>query len=199
MKNFWDERYSEREFAYGTSPNLFLTDQLGKMKPGKILLPCEGEGRNAVYAAKQGWRVEAFDFSEGGLKKANALAVENKVSINYLISDTTTAEYPVDYFDVVALIFAHLPSYARKRLHQKCITWLKPGGVLILEAFNTSQLQNKSGGPKEQAMLYTEAMLKEDFKDLTVKLLTSVKISLSEGEFHQGSADLVRFVGSKGK
>jgi len=199
MKNFWDERYGKREFAYGTSANLFFTEQIGKLEPGTILLPCEGEGRNAVYAAKQGWKVEAFDFSAQGFNKANALAIENNVFINYMIADTATAEYPNESFDVVALIFAHLPPPARKRLHQKCINWLKKGGVLILEAFNSSQIQNTSGGPKEASMLYTEEMVKEDFKDLTAQLLTSVKTTLSEGEFHQGAADVVRFVGTKEK
>lgn len=199
MENFWDKRYSNTEFAYGTRPNLFFAEQLGKLEVGKIILPCEGEGRNAVYAAKRGWKVEAFDFSEQGFKKANALAIENKVSIDYRISDTFAAEYPQESFDAVALIFAHLPSPARKRLHEKCISWLKPGGVLILEAFNTLQIQNTSGGPKEPPMLYSEEMLEEDFKGLKVRLLTSIKTILSEGEFHQGAADVVRFVGIKEK
>ena len=199
MENFWDKRYGKKEFAYGTSPNLFFTEQLEKLQAGKIILPCEGEGRNAVYAAKHGWKVDAFDFSEDGLNKAIALAGENKVSINYQLADAATAEYPKESFDAVALIFAHLPPPARKRLHEKCITWLKPGGVLILEAFNTLQIQNTSGGPKEPAMLYTEEMLKEDFNGLIAKLLTSINTTLSEGEFHQGLADIVRFVGIKQK
>ena len=68
MKEFWNERYAEPEFAYGVLPNDFFKNQLDKLKPGSILLVCEGEGRNAVYAAKNGWKVEAFDSSEQAMK-----------------------------------------------------------------------------------------------------------------------------------
>lgn len=46
--------------AYGTEPNAFFKAQLDQLTPGRLLLPAEGEGRNAVYAAKKGWEVAAF-------------------------------------------------------------------------------------------------------------------------------------------
>ena len=71
MNNFWNERYSAHEYAFGTEPNVFFAGELRKLpRPGHILFPCEGEGRNAVYAAEQGWTVEAFDLSEMGKRKA---------------------------------------------------------------------------------------------------------------------------------
>lgn len=74
MSQFWNERYSQAEYVYGETPNVFFAAQLDKLSAGTIILPCEGEGRNAVYAASQGWEVKAFDASEAGQKKALLLA-----------------------------------------------------------------------------------------------------------------------------
>ena len=63
MKEFWDSRYKSEDYAYGKEPNVFFADQIGNIPPGKLLLPCEGEGRNAVFAAALGWEVDAVDFT----------------------------------------------------------------------------------------------------------------------------------------
>ena len=197
MKKFWNERYGKQEYIYGKTPNVFFEKQLQKLKPGKLLLPCEGEGRNAVFAASKGWTVRAFDTSEAGKIKAMKLASENNVDIDYLIDDATTVKYPQSSFEVIAFIYAHFPTNIRKQIHQKAIEWLKPGGKIILEAFNPKQLQNNSGGPKELAMLYTEEMLRNDFEDLDIELLETKTIELNEGEHHKGKADIIQFVGTK--
>lgn len=109
MSNLWNERYAQKEYFYGEEPNVFFAEQLEKIKHGKIILPCEGEGRNAVYAASCGWEVEAFDSSEAGKPKAMQLASRKGLTINYAIEDATTVNYPKNSFDVVAFIFAHFP------------------------------------------------------------------------------------------
>ena len=109
MSQFWNDRYAQKEYVYGTNANIFFADELSKLNAGKILLPCEGEGRNAVFAAMHGWAVEAFDNSEEGRKKALQLGHQNNVTINYQIADAMTVEYPAESFDVVALIYAHYP------------------------------------------------------------------------------------------
>ena len=78
----WNSRYSAEEYAYGEEPNAFIKQQLDNLIPGKILFPAEGEGRNAVYAAKLGWNVEAFDLSTEGREKALSLAAQNGVDIS---------------------------------------------------------------------------------------------------------------------
>ncbi len=92
MKEFWNDRYSSEEFIYGKEPNKFFKSEIDKLLPGKLLLPCEGEGRNAVYAAKLNWTVDAFDQSEKGKEKCEALADENNVSINYTVADAIEIE-----------------------------------------------------------------------------------------------------------
>jgi SAM-dependent methyltransferase len=197
MTNFWNERYGDQEYIYGKTPNVFFAEQLQTLKPGTILLPCEGEGRNAVFAALKGWEVRAFDTSEAGKIKAEKLAAENNVDIDYLIDDAETVQYPPNSFDAIAFIYAHFPPSIRKKIHQKAITWMKPRGKIILEIFNPKQLQNTSGGPKDLSMLYTEEMLRDDFEGLAIDVLETKTIVLNEGKHHQGKADIIQFVATK--
>ena len=195
--SFWNERYGEQEFVYGTEPNAFLKEQLAKLPAGKIFFPCEGQGRNAVFAAQQGWKVNAFDQSEEGFKKAQQLAQQNNVEVQYQVADALEVDYPKESFDVIALIYAHYPSAIRQEVHQKMVSWLKPGGYIILEAFNPAQLKNSSGGPKDASMLLTMEILEENFKGLNIEELFYETIILHEGKFHQGEAEVVRFVARK--
>jgi ubiquinone/menaquinone biosynthesis C-methylase UbiE len=197
MEEFWNNRYAEKDFAYGTEPNDFLKDELGKIPSGNILFVCEGEGRNAVFAAKQNWRVEAFDLSEEGKRKASLLAKQNNVSINYQIANASTIEYPENSFHLVALIYAHFPETIRKSVHEKIVRWLKPGGLVVLEAFNPKQLNNTSGGPKDLSMLYTKEIMADDFKELIIQQLNTETIELNEGKYHTGKAEIIRFIGKK--
>jgi SAM-dependent methyltransferase len=197
MIEFWDQRYREKEYAYGEKPNAFFEEQINKLSQGVIILPCDGEGRNGVYAAMMGWQVFAFDLSQAGRVKAMELASKKNAQIHYTISDVIQADYPTEKADVVALIYAHLPMEIRAEFHKKGIGWLKPGGRIILEAFNPNQLQNSSGGPKEIGSLYSKEMLLDDFKGLKIEVLQTIQYRLDEGKYHQGNADLIQFVGVK--
>lgn len=197
MEDFWNKRYAQAKFAYGTSPNNFFKLQLEKLTPGKILMVCEGEGRNAVYAALNNWEVDAFDLSEEGRKKALQLAIENNVKLRYQIQDAGTINYPPNSFDAIVLIFVHLPEEIRASVHKRVMDWLKPNGVVILEAFNPNQLDNASGGPKDESMLYTPKLLQNDFNGLKIVLLSNACIVLDEGQYHVGKADVIRFIGKK--
>lgn len=198
MKSFWDERYAAPEYVYGETPNAFFKAQLEKLSPGRLLLPCEGEGRNAVYAAQMGWEVEAFDQSEMGREKALRLAERKGVHFNYQICDWSEASYPAASFDAIALIFAHLPAAIRSTAHQQLLPYLKPGGMLILEGFNPRQLQFQTGGPKDPAMLFTEATLRQDFAELELLELYETEEELDEGPYHSGRAAVIRLVGKNG-
>lgn len=197
MKDFWEERYSSPSFVYGESPNEFLAETLNKLTPGKIILPCDGEGRNAVFAAKAGWDTYAFDISNAGKTKALQLANKVGVELDFQVADAMLITYPENTADAVALIYAHLPVLIRQTLHKKVISWLKPGGKLILEAFNPLQLNNKSGGPKSIDMLYTKDMLNADFSALQINYIEDVEIELSEGDFHNGKANVIRLIATK--
>jgi len=197
MKEFWDERFEGEEFIYGKSPNQFFREQLQSLKPAKLLLPCEGEGRNAVFAASQHWQVDAFDQSSMGKQKAEQLAKEFNVHINYQLGDVLEFDYGENKYDAIALIYAHFPASIRKPVHEKCLQALKPGGIIMMEAFNPLQLNNNSGGPKSEDMLYTMEMLTQDFKGMHFQLLRNDRIVLEEGAFHKGPANVLRMVAKK--
>ncbi len=198
MKTFWNERYQHQDYVYGTQPNLFFEEQLALIPhPVRILLPCEGEGRNAVFAAKSGWEVDAFDYSESGKIKALQLAQKESVNITYSISDALHFDFGMEKYDVVAFIFAHFGPDIRADIHSKAIRSLKSGGRMIVEAFNPLQLGNTSGGPKDPALLYTKEMLNMDFKTLDIQYIETVEVELDEGLFHRGKADVIRLVAIK--
>lgn len=197
MNSFWDERYSEQEFVYGELPNDFFAKFIKTLTPGTIILPCDGEGRNAVYAAKNRWIANAFDQSEAGKIKADQLALKHKAKVDFKIMDAALASFPDASADVVGLIYTHLPSPIRIVLHRNIIKWLKPGGKLVLETFCPDQLKNSSGGPKDVEMLYTKEVLQSDFKDLSIDYLEYVQIELNEGKYHQGKADVIRMIATK--
>jgi SAM-dependent methyltransferase len=197
MKEMWDERFASEEYAYGTLPNLFFKEKIEGLHPGKLLLPAEGEGRNAVFAARLGWQVTAVDFSEQGKKKALKLAGIHEVELDYIIHDLTSIDFGIEAYDAAALIYAHIDPGFRKIVHEKIAKSIKPGGYLILEAFNKNQLRNASGGPKSVEMLYSIPMLEDDFKGLDIIMLEEDTIILDQGEFHQGVASVIRLFGRK--
>jgi len=197
MQNQWDERYARQEYIYGTEPNSFLKEILLSLKPGRILFPAEGEGRNAVFAAKQGWKTEAFDQSIEAKKKAILLADQKGVSIRYSIQSFDDWDPLPDQYDCIALIFVHLPDDMRKRVHQSVIRALKPGGILIMEAFTTRQLLRSSGGPKAAELLFTSDQLKSDFNNLSGVEILETQVQLDEGPLHQGVAEVIQLTGYK--
>lgn len=195
---FWDERYSADQYIYGIEPNQFFKEQLDKiLTPGRLLLPGEGEGRNAVYAAKYGWQVNAFDQSQIAMEKALKLADLNKVKINYSVIDLLTLVPVRNFFDTAAIIFVHFRSDDRKLFHQKIIDSLKPGGILILESFSKNQFGKTSGGPQDLSMLYSVEEVMIDFNLMKTILLEEKSIYINEGDKHSGEASVIRFVGEK--
>ncbi len=194
---FWNERFGNEEYIYGKRPNTFFKEQIDKLKPGSILLPAEGEGRNAIYAASQGWDVVAFDISEKGKEKALRLAAENQFSIHYKITDVLQFQSDAQ-FDAIGLCYAHFPAEIRNQAHLHLMQFLKSDGIVIFEAFSKAQLGNASGGPKNKEMLFSVEEIKTEFPQLNFKLLREENIELSEGNHHQGIAEVIRFVGMKG-
>jgi SAM-dependent methyltransferase len=196
--NFWDERYSSEEYVYGTEPNQFFKEQIDKFSsPGKLLMPGEGEGRNAVYAAKLGWQVDAFDQSINAQKKALGLAKKNVVNINYQVTDLTMFYTEKNKYDAAAIIFVHFNSEERRVFHQRIIDSLKPGGKLILESFSKNQFGKSSGGPQNLEMLYSLEEIMNDFKEMKTILLEEKNVFLNEGDKHSGEASVLRYVGEK--
>jgi len=197
MKDLWDKRYATEEFIYGREANAFFASQLELLAPGILLLPGEGEGRNAVHAALAGWKVEAFDQSRVAAEKALAYAAEMNVHLDYVVSGIEESSILPEAYDAVGLIYVHAPPPLRTRLHSRVVQSLKPGGTVILEAFHVSQLGNDTGGPKIPDLLFTEEIIRTDFSGLEINKLEQVCVHLDEGAYHQGEAEIIQFLGRK--
>lgn len=197
MNDFWNDRFGTKEYAYGEAPNSFIKQELAKLKPGRILFPAEGEGRNAVYAATLGWDVTAFDPSLAGKKKAELLAAKHNTQIDYQILGYENVNFPVEHFDCIVLVFAHMPPAKRNEYHKKLTSFLKPGGKLILEGFSKEQIKNNTGGPQNLAMLFSKQELQNDFSEFSEKYISETETVLNEGPYHQGTASVIRVVGIK--
>lgn len=200
-QDFWNERYNDPEFIYGQEPNAFFHEQLLQLSPGRLLLPAEGEGRNAVFAAKNGWTVEAFDWSEVGKQKAESWAEANGVNINYQVAKAEEVTYPPASFDALAYVFSHFSKSIRQEVTGKLLSYLRPGGHVIFQCYSKEQLDYQrrfdSGGPKSADMLYSLAEVREEFARLAFDLLEIKEVELKEGNHHEGPASVLQFVGRK--
>ncbi len=196
-KDFWNKRYAEMAYAYGEEPNKYFAKSIQLLTAGKILLPAEGEGRNAVFAAAQGWEVDAFDSSNEGKIKAESLAARKGVEINYKIQGFEAFQALPNSYDAIALIYAHVPKEKREVYFQHCVEWLKPGGTLIIEGFSKMQLGKKSGGPKDVNMLFSIKELEKELRGLKFSYAEELDVELDEGEFHQGIGSVIRVIATK--
>jgi hypothetical protein len=195
---FWDERYSAEEFIYGAEPNQFFKEEIDKIQtPGRLLLPGEGEGRNAIYAAGCGWQVDAVDQSLIAKLKAESFAAKSNVKINYSVADLNTFSLKNNYYDCAAIIFVHLNHDLRKKLHKRIIESIRKDGKIIVELFSKKQLGFHSGGPQDLSMLTSVEEINDDFKDMKILMIEERQIILNEGDKHSGEASVVRFVGEK--
>lgn len=202
QNDFWNERYAQPEYIYGEKPNEFLKSKLAEISGQKILFPAEGEGRNAVFAAENGWEVFAFDPSESGKKKAETLAKQKNVSLNYEISDVENIHYSDETFDALVLIYAHFHSDFRRDYHRKLNSFLKKDGILILEAFSKNHIENQAknpsaGGPKNRDMLYDLEEIKQDFENFEFMEAEERMVHLEEGRHHLGEAEVIRVFAKK--
>lgn len=196
-KQMWDERYSQNDFIYGKEPNLYFKEIIDKIKPGKLFMPGDGEGRNSIYAAKNNWEVTMVDFSSVAVQKAKHYAQHDNVKIDITAADLSDYEYPQNYFDAVGIIFLHLQSPQKEIIHSKIANSIKPGGTIILEVFSNNQLQHGSGGPRNKNALYSIEEISEYYKAFDKKELAEKTIELKESKQHWGPATVLRLFGIK--
>lgn len=193
----WDERYSTEEYAYGKAPNNFLEENYNVIPKGKVLSLAEGEGRNAVFLAKQGYSVTAVDASQVGLSKARKLAEENGVSIELVHADLVDFDIGENKWDGILSIFVPLPSALRKELHKKVVAGLKPNGVFLVEAYTPDQLNRGTGGGISADMMTSKESLIIELDDLKFIHLVELERNVVEGVYHTGLGAVVQAIAAK--
>lgn len=188
--NFWNLLFDQQVYAFGETPNRYMANKLEEVPPAKVLLPGEGEGRNAVYLAEKGWKVSAFDLSEKGKEKADRLAQKKNVEIDFRVGDVKKMTYPENYFDALVLIFAHFMPDQRRAYHQKLLSYLKPGGKLVLEGH--ARLDEE---PVDIRFNLNE--LKADFKGVDFIEAKTTWEELNEGRIITGRTQVVQIFAIK--
>lgn len=193
----WDERYRAQEYAYGTAPNDFLREKFSCIPKGKILSLAEGEGRNAVFLAKQGYAVTAVDSSLVGLNKASKLAQQNGVTVEFIHADLADYDLGENQWDGIVSIFCPLPSGLRKEVYKKVVAGLKPKGVFLLEAYTPDQLQHGTGGGNSVDLMQSASSLRLELARLSFKHLQELERNVVEGIYHTGIGAVVQAIACK--
>lgn len=196
-KPMWDERYSAAEYVYGTNPNKFLEANFSSIPKGKVLSLAEGEGRNAVFLAKQGYSVTAVDASLVGLNKARKLAEENGVVVEFIQADLADYDLGENQWEGIVSIFCPLPSSIRKQVHQKVAAGLKPNGVFLLEAYTPNQLKYGTGGGSSVDVMQSQETLSQELAGLKFQHLIELERDIIEGIYHTGIGAVVQAIASK--
>ncbi|MFV0322063.1 MAG: class I SAM-dependent methyltransferase [Alphaproteobacteria bacterium] len=199
-KDFWNERFAIDEYAYGKEANQFLQSAVQYIpNRGKVLSIAEGEGRNGVFLAKQNLHVTAIDIAEEGKRKAEQLAAENHVSLDYKIIHADNFDLGDNEWDAIISIFGYLApnSSLRKAVFQKIITAIKPNGVFILEAYHPKQIHNNTGGGKNPDSFMTKDEILATFPIPNILHLKEVQRNIIEGQYHTGLSDTTQLIWKK--
>jgi SAM-dependent methyltransferase len=193
QQEFWNGKFSKADYFYGINPNDFLASNIELLKNHqKLLCLGEGEGRNAIFFAKNGFEVSAIDASNLGLEKLQNRAIQEKLDIKTICRDLNFWKADEKY-DVIVASYLHMYKDEREELFKKIEESLNKNGYFIAEFFSTKQLSFNSGGPKDLDLLYSL----EDFQNyfnLCKKKITEEIVVLDEGIGHQGEACVIRVV-----
>ena len=198
MSSFWDGKFGNAEYVYGTEPNDFLKSVSAQLPPkSNVLSIGEGEGRNAIYLAKMGHSVLGVDSSTVGLEKARKLAQEHGVSIQTDVADLATYDIGEAKYDSIVSIFCHLSPSIRKEVYKNIVKGLVPGGILIMESYTPKQLEYKTGGPPVAEMMSTIDELSLELEGLDFEIGGEKERNVVEGSLHTGKAHVVQVLGRK--
>jgi SAM-dependent methyltransferase len=154
-KERWNERYAEKELVWSMGPNQLFAEHVDGLKSGRALDVASGEGRNAIWLAEQGWKVDAIDFSDVGIEKAREIADRRMVSVNWIVADVCDYNFPVDHYDLAAVLYLHTPRQEREQWFPGLIRSVAPGGRFVYIGHDQRNITEGVGGPQDASLLAT--------------------------------------------
>lgn len=195
----WEERFQTKDYVFGTAPSQFVTRRSPAFPEGaKLLSIAEGEGRNGVWLAQQGFDVTGVEFAPSAVAKAQKLAAERGVSPTFEQADLFEWDWPKNAFDVVMGVFFQFMGAAQHAtLFGLMSQALRTGGLLALHGYTPKQLEYGTGGPKQLENLYTANLLSEAFPDFEILTNEEYEAELNEGAGHAGTSALIDFIARK--
>lgn len=175
----WDERYSKGDNVPERNPSRLLLDFSYMLPKGRAMDIACGEGRNAIYLARQGYQVDAIDISEVAIK--NARAVAKGLNINLVVADLEKFSIPEDTYDLIVNFY-----YLQRSIIPDIKKGLKKGGFVVFETYT---IEHQSiGHPKNPEFLLKPNELLRLFNDLHI---VYYREGVTEGEEKKGIASLV--------
>ena len=156
----WDKRHQVGDFE-GNGPNPTLVGGVAGLRPGSALELAAGSGTNAVWLARQGWRTTAVDWSPVGLANGRAKADEAGVTVQWLERDLFDWSPPARSFDLVVIVYLHLPQEERAPVYARAAAAVAPGGRMIVVGHDRLHGAEDQGGP-DPARLFTADEIARD-------------------------------------
>jgi tellurite methyltransferase len=139
----WDQRFKGKKFAFGKEANSFLRKHIALLPKGKALDLAAGEGRNAVFLAQHGFKVDAVDISEIGLRKTQQLAKKRMVRVHTIFADLDTYQIKRGDYDLITNFY-----FLNRNIIPRMKRGLKKGGVVIFETYLLEHRRLHTGGPR---------------------------------------------------
>ena len=170
----WDARYSAVENLWAAKPNRFLVAETQGLEPGRALDLACGEGQNAIWLASLGWDVTGVDYSEVAVAKARARAEREGLDAHFVCADLVEYEPEPESYDLVAVLYLHIPSTLRGTVHAKAASAVAPGGTFVLLGHDLSNATEGVGGPSDVDLLYTADEIAAELPDLEIEKATTV-------------------------
>ena len=185
----WDARYAAAEQVWSLDPNQFVASELGDLPAGTAVDLACGEGRNAIWLARQGWRVTGIDFSEVAVERARARDADGEVT--WVAGDVLTVDMPE--VDLAVLAYLQLPADERRTAVRRAFDALRPGGTLFVVAHDSTNLTEGTGGPQDPSVLYTAEDVLADVADRDFEVVRAERVSrtVTKDDDHGGRHDLV--------
>ncbi len=187
----WDERYRVDELIWKAEPNRFLVEEAAGLAPGRALDLACGEGRNALWLAERGWQVTAVDFSSVGLEKARRLASERGLELVLVEADVLEWEPPAASFDLVIVMYLHLPAGARRRVQERAASALAPGATLLVVGHDSTNLTEGIGGPQDPAVLFSPEDIVGDLDGLDIERAERARRPVATGSGEVDAIDAI--------
>ncbi len=180
-QEIWDERHAAREPIESREPDPTLAEVAGGLAPGRALDLAAGDGRNSIWLAAHGWDVTAVDFSGVAIERATAAAKAANVAVRCVHADLLEWRGEPRSFDLVALMFLHLPPAERGAVYAHAAEAVAPGGRLLVVGHDRTNLTGGAGGPQDPDVLFTAAEIVDALADFDVERADTVARDLGDG------------------
>ena len=148
----WDERHREGDFE-SDGPNTTLMRGVSGLPKGRALELACGSGTNAVWLAAQGFQTTAVDWSSVGLANGKAKADAAGVAVDWQQHDLFAWAPPARAYDLVAIVYLHLPAEERVPVYANAAAAVAPGGRLLVVAHHPQNAVEGFGGPPPERLL----------------------------------------------